>query len=131
MVDKVSGFICLTEFFSIKMREAGVPESKLFVRPNFVDAPAFPADQKTADNYALFMGRLSPEKGCWTLIRAFEQLPHVQLKIVGTGPLEQEFRRLHPRQGNPEYRIAGLQERDGEVGDPAEFVLPGAAIGVV
>ena len=92
MVDKISGFICLTEFFRIKMREAGVPEKKLFVRPNFVDAPAIPTDQKTADSYALFVGRLSPEKGCWTLIRAFEQLPQVQLKIVGTGPLEQEFR---------------------------------------
>ena len=29
MVDKISGFICLTEFFKIKMREAGVPENKL------------------------------------------------------------------------------------------------------
>ncbi len=92
MVDKISGFICLTEFFRIKMREAGVPESKLFVRPNFVRAPALQADEKTSNGYALFMGRLSPEKGCWTLIHAFEQMPAVKLKIVGTGPMEQELR---------------------------------------
>ncbi|MGA2100510.1 MAG: glycosyltransferase family 4 protein [Candidatus Sulfotelmatobacter sp.] len=92
MVDKISGFICLTEFFRIKMREAGVPESKLFVRPNFVRAPALQADEKTSNSYALFMGRLSPEKGCWTLIHAFEQMPAVKLKIVGTGPMEQELR---------------------------------------
>ena len=30
MVDKISGFICLTEFFKIKMREAGVPENQAF-----------------------------------------------------------------------------------------------------
>src|SRR5450432_2653413 len=30
MVDKISGLICLTEFFKVKMLEAGVPESKLF-----------------------------------------------------------------------------------------------------
>ena len=92
MVDKISAFICLTEFFRIKMREVGVPESKLFVRPNFVRAPALSADEKTANGYALFMGRLSPEKGCWTLIHAFEKLPAVQLKIVGTGPMEEELR---------------------------------------
>jgi glycosyltransferase involved in cell wall biosynthesis len=92
MVDKISGFICLTEFFKIKMREVGVPESKLFVRPNFVRAPALAADKSAGDGYALFMGRLSPEKGCWTLIHAFEQLPQVQLKIVGTGPMELELR---------------------------------------
>jgi glycosyltransferase involved in cell wall biosynthesis len=36
---------------------------------------------------------LSNEKGLWTLIRAFEQLPEVDLKIVGTGPLEEELRK--------------------------------------
>jgi glycosyltransferase involved in cell wall biosynthesis len=92
LIDKISGFICLTEFFRIKMREAGVPEKKLFVRPNFVAAPPLNAEEKTANAYALFVGRLSPEKGIWTLIHAFEQMPAVQLKIVGTGPLEQELR---------------------------------------
>ena len=91
MVEKISGFICLTEFFRIKMREAGVPESKLFVRPNFVDAPVLNGEA-VGSGYALFIGRLSAEKGCWTLIRAFEQLPQVALKIVGTGPMELELR---------------------------------------
>ena len=93
MVQKIAGFICLTEFFKIKMLEAGVPESKLFVRPNFVYAPPLsPAAADDSGNYAIYMGRLSPEKGCWTLIRAFEQLPQVRLKILGTGPLEQELK---------------------------------------
>jgi glycosyltransferase involved in cell wall biosynthesis len=91
MVDKISGFICLTEFFRIKMREAGVPDSKLFVRPNFVDPPPLNG-QKSSSDYILYMGRLSPEKGCLTLIRAFEQLPDVKLKIVGAGPMEKELR---------------------------------------
>jgi glycosyltransferase involved in cell wall biosynthesis len=90
MAKKIAGFICLTEFFKIKMQEAGVPDSKLFVRPNFVYAPPL-ALGTTDGGYALYLGRLSPEKGCWTLIRAFEQLPQVALKIVGTGPLEREL----------------------------------------
>ncbi len=92
MVNKVAGFICLTEFFKIKMQEAGVPDSKLFIRPNFVYAPPLSANGGGAGNYAIYMGRLSAEKGCWTLIRAFEQLPRVPLKILGTGPLERELR---------------------------------------
>jgi glycosyltransferase involved in cell wall biosynthesis len=92
VIDKISGFICLTEFFKLKMQEVGVPESKLFVRPNFVYAPALPAGETPGNGYALYIGRLSPEKGCWTLIRAFEQLPQVPLKIMGTGPMEQELR---------------------------------------
>jgi len=91
MVEKISGFICLTEFFRIKMREAGIPESKLFVRPNFVDASTLNGGAKVG-GYGLFVGRLSAEKGCWTLIRAFERLPQVPLKIVGTGPMELELR---------------------------------------
>jgi len=92
MVDKVAGFICLTEFFKIKMQEAGVPDSKLFVRPNFVYAPPLTENRDDAGKYAIYMGRLSPEKGCWTLIHAFEQLLQVPLKILGTGPIEQKLK---------------------------------------
>ena len=91
MVEKISGFICLTEFFRIKMREAGVDEAKLFVRPNFMAAPALDGEAGGND-YVVYMGRLSAEKGVWTLIRAFERLPWVALKILGSGPLEQELR---------------------------------------
>jgi len=108
MVDKVSGFICLTEFFRIKMREAGVPDSKLFVRPNFVDAPQL-TDQKTGNSYVLFMGRLSPEKGCRTLVHAFEKLPQVTLKILGTGPMEQELRDYIRAKGMQNVELLGFK----------------------
>jgi glycosyltransferase involved in cell wall biosynthesis len=109
LIDKISGFICLTEFFRIKMREAGVPESKLFVRPNFVDAPPLPTEEKTANGYALFVGRLSPEKGCWTMVHAFEQLPAVPLKIVGTGPMEQELRDYIREKGIRNIELVGFK----------------------
>ncbi len=112
MVDKISGFICLTEFFKIKMREAGVPENKLFVRPNFVRAPELPLSVKPGNGYALFMGRLSPEKGCWTLIRAFERLPHVQLKIVGTGPVEDSLREYIRNNGIHNIELLGFKSGD-------------------
>lgn len=112
MVNKISGFICLTEFFRIKMREAGVPDSKLFVRPNFVKAPPINTTEKSGQDYALFMGRLSPEKGCWTLLRAFEQLPTVQLKIVGSGPMEQELRNYVREKGIRNIEFLGFKNGD-------------------
>ena len=111
MVDKVAGFICLTEFFKIKMREAGVPDSKLFVRPNFVYAPPLP-EAADAGKYAMFMGRLSPEKGIWTLIHAFEQMPQITLKIVGTGPLEQELKDYVSQKGICNIELLGFKSGD-------------------
>jgi glycosyltransferase involved in cell wall biosynthesis len=111
MVDKVAGFICLTEFFKIKMQEAGVPDSKLFVRPNFVYAPPL-SGAIDAGEYAIYMGRLSPEKGCWTLIHAFEQLPQVALKILGTGPLEQELKDYVSKKGIGNIQFLGFKRGD-------------------
>ncbi len=112
MVNKISGFICLTEFFKIKMQEAGVPDAKLFVRPNFVYAPPLIASPNGAGTYAIFMGRLSPEKGCWTLIRAFEQTPQVALKILGTGPLEQELKDYVSQKGIGNIQFLGFKSGD-------------------
>jgi len=112
MVNKIAGFICLTEFFKIKMQEAGVPDSKLFVRPNFVYAPPLSAGASYAGDYAIYMGRLSPEKGCWTLIHAFEQLPHVALKILGTGPLEQELKDYVRQKGIGNIQFLGFKSGD-------------------
>lgn len=112
VVNKIAGFICLTEFFKIKMKEAGVEDSKLFVRPNFVYAPPLTACTNGAGKYALYLGRLSPEKGCWTLIRAFEQLPQVPLKIIGTGPQEQELREYVRQKGIGNIEFLGFKSGD-------------------
>ena len=109
MVNKISGYICLTEFSKAKMRELGVPESKLFVRPNFIYPPSLPSDETGGNGYVLFVGRLVPEKGCWTLVRAFEQLRHVPLKILGTGPIERELRDYVREKCIPNIQLLGFR----------------------
>jgi glycosyltransferase involved in cell wall biosynthesis len=44
------------------------------------------------EKYFLFFGRLSYEKGVKTLLEAFKTLPQCKLKIVGTGPKEDELK---------------------------------------
>lgn len=112
MLDKIPAFICLTEFFRIKMKEVGIPDSRLFVRPNFVQAPELPQNRATGNGYALYMGRLSPEKGCWTLIHAFEQMPNVSLKIVGTGPMELELREYLQKKEIRNIELLGFKTGD-------------------
>ncbi len=109
MMNKISGFICLTEFFKIKLGEAGVPAEKLFVRPNFLYAPPLPDEPTTAVGYVLYLGRLSAEKGCWTMVKAFEQVPQVSLKIIGTGPLEEEIRAYIRDRNIPNIEMLGFK----------------------
>jgi len=82
----VDAFITLTEFQTKKLVAGGIPESKVIVRPNFVepDPGLGPGD----GGYALFVGRLTAEKGVVTLLRAWQQLPEqIPLLLVGDGPL--------------------------------------------
>ena len=43
--------------------------------------------------YALFVGRLSPEKGVRTMIRAWREVPGIPLRIAGDGELRAELER--------------------------------------
>lgn len=87
----VDRFIALTEFARQKFVEGGLPAEKIVVKPNFVHPDPGPGEGR--GGYALFVGRLSPEKGVGTLLRAWGLLGgRVPLKVVGDGPLAGEVR---------------------------------------
>jgi glycosyltransferase involved in cell wall biosynthesis len=68
---------------------------------NFTDIPShFSTSDK--DNYLLFLGRLSREKGVTTLLKAAEE-NNLRLKIAGTGPIEPEVIKFSKRNLNIEY----------------------------
>lgn len=82
----VDGFIALTEFQKSKLASGGLPARRISIRPNFVepDPGLGPGD----GGYALFVGRLSAEKGILTLLGAWQHLDvHAPLLLVGDGPL--------------------------------------------
>lgn len=81
----VSNFITLNPFFRDKFVEVGFDESKIVIKPNFLFRASLSTPSSSlADKYALFLGRLSPEKGVETLIQAFQNISF-PLKIAGTG----------------------------------------------
>lgn len=81
--NKVMRYIALNEFCRRKFIEGGLPAGRIAVKPHFVDFPT-PVDMPR--NGFLFVGRLSPEKGLPTLIKAAALLSDVSLRVAGEGP---------------------------------------------
>ena len=82
---KVQVYVALTQFARQKYIAGGLPADKIAVKPNFVH-PA-PQPGRGGGGYALFVGRLSPEKGIATLLKAWKRADGCfPLKIVGDGP---------------------------------------------
>jgi glycosyltransferase involved in cell wall biosynthesis len=82
----VSAYIALTDFARNKFIEGGFPAEKIFVKPNYLQTDPGAGDGK--GNYALFVGRLTPEKGISTLLEAWRQIGNdFSLQIAGDGPL--------------------------------------------
>lgn len=81
----VAVYIAMTEFGRRKYVEAGLPVDRIVVKPHFVPDPGV---GDGSGGYVLFVGRLTPEKGIETLLRAWKVLGgRVPLKVVGDGPL--------------------------------------------
>jgi len=85
----VDAFITPSQFAAQKLIEIGIPENRLYVKPNVTPdplleetIPPFPQEPTF-----LFIGRLSPEKGVMNLLNAWEKLAKLQwkLNIVGDG----------------------------------------------
>lgn len=91
----VDVYIALTNFARDKFIQGGLPAERIVVKPNFV--PVDPGAGSRGGRFALFVGRLSPEKGLGTLLAAWRALGGAfPLKIVGSGPLEATLDRTVP-----------------------------------
>jgi glycosyltransferase involved in cell wall biosynthesis len=84
---KVNRFIALTEFAKNKFIEAGFPDHKIAVKPNFI-ADSFKKDSlsESKEPFALFVGRFSQEKGVSVLLDAWKNIDYT-LKLAGDGPV--------------------------------------------
>lgn len=102
----VHRFIALTDFARGKFIQGGIPADRLVVKPNFVDAPA-PSSKVRAG--ALFVGRLSEEKGVHVLLDAWRGISDHTLSIIGDGPERERLVQMAPAN----VRFLGLQQPEG------------------
>lgn len=100
--EMVDVYVALTEFARRKFVEGGLPAESTVVKPNFVYPDPGPGEGR--GGYALFVGRLSPEKGVGTLLDAYRRLDERSpLKVVGGGPLTESVVEAASRYPHIEY----------------------------
>jgi len=83
-------FLASSHFVKSKFVEGGFSGDKIVVYPNFLDFDPL-EDPEPPGDYAVYLGRLSVEKGLKTLMTAFKDFRRLKLKIVGEGPLKSEL----------------------------------------
>lgn len=90
----VTRYLALSQASRAMLIVGGLPAARILVKPNIIPDPgAIPAPQPRRG--LLFVGRLAPEKGLDTLLRALHGL-NLPLAIAGAGPEEAALRRLAP-----------------------------------
>jgi glycosyltransferase involved in cell wall biosynthesis len=83
----VDTYIALSEFARTKFVAGGLPAERIVVKPNFL--PQDPGVGAHTGGFALYVGRLSAEKGIAALVRIWDRLgQNIPLRVVGSGPLE-------------------------------------------
>ena len=84
----IDQYIVLNSFTRSIFIENGFDPERVVIKPNA--AEPIPVEVVGTHDYAVFVGRLSPEKGALTLLHALRNLSGLKVKIIGSGPLEQQ-----------------------------------------
>ena len=120
-------FICPSQFMASKMRKDGFNPKKLHVVCNHIDPvklELYNSLNDTHEDFYVYVGRLSTEKGVETLLRVASKLPYT-LMIAGDGPLMKKLNDIYFGYGN--IRFLGHQnaEQVAELLSKARFsVVP-------
>ena len=107
-LETVHTYITPTNFSRQKFIEGGFPESKIIVKPHFLFPD--PGIKTRLGEYALFVGRLSPEKGISCLLESWEKIINIPLHIIGDGPMASDVAKH--AENYPNIKWLGALSRD-------------------
>lgn len=95
--EQIDTLVAPSEFMRSSVTRHRFPKDRVEVIYNGIDCRGIsPASEDRG--YALFLGRLSPEKGVGTLLKAHAAIAGlVPLVVAGTGPLEPQMRSRYPQ----------------------------------
>lgn len=120
----VDTFVALTGFVRDKFIESGFDSSKIVVRSNFLGYdPGIVESERTG---AVYLGRLSEEKGIRSLLEAWRLLPrNTPLSFIGDGPMREWMSHYVEKHQMTSVRILGYQQlRDAlEIVRKASFLV--------
>lgn len=120
---QVDQYIAMTNFAKKKFVQAGILAEKIQIKPNFLNND--PGIRSSHENYALFVGRLSNEKGILTLFQCWEKIREIPLKIIGEGPLLESLKKIRTSKNLYNIQLLGRYERKKvfQVMKSAMFIL--------
>lgn len=122
----IDRFIAPSQFMRDKLIEGGIPDNQIVHLPYQIQIEDFEPEYDAGD-YALFFGRLSPEKGILTLLKAMEFLPDRRLILAGEGPAGDAYRQYARDHHLKHVNFVGFKDGDELkqlVRDAAFVVVP-------
>lgn len=102
-------YVAPGQLMRAKLMSWGIPEERIVFKPHFV--PHDPGPRTAVGNYALFVGRLAPEKGVELLIDVWSN-ERLRLVIVGDGPLRAQLEQRVRDRGLRNVHFVGYQQRE-------------------
>jgi glycosyltransferase involved in cell wall biosynthesis len=106
----VDAYIALTNFGREIFARGGLPSERIFIRHNAVAETT--RGVYAGPRSAVYIGRLSPEKGLRVLLEAWRALPEIPLEIIGEGPLRDEIREAIGSSDLAHVRLVGALPHD-------------------
>lgn len=91
--NKVDKYLALTEFSKELFLQIGLPREKVQVKPNFTIKPNI-NKKKYRKKQAIFVGRITEDKGIDILLKAFSHIDDegINLVIIGDGESKDKYR---------------------------------------
>ncbi|GID29048.1 glycosyltransferase family 4 protein [Paractinoplanes brasiliensis] len=119
----VDRFVALTDRIAAHLRDYGIPDDRIVVKPNGLPDPGEPTP--SGDGF-LYGARLSPEKGLGLLVEAWRRHPEGSLgtlRIAGDGELRPLAEQVAAERTDVEY--LGILDREGmrKVRDASAVVI--------
>ncbi|MFH0926568.1 MAG: glycosyltransferase family 4 protein [bacterium] len=121
----VNTYISPSKFLKSKCEEMGLKQ-KIEYLPNFVNAEEYKPSYNWSEGSILFFGRLSEEKGLFTLVEAIKGLD-IKLKIIGEGLIKETLEKRVKNKGIDNVQFLGYktgEELKNEIRNSMFVVLP-------
>lgn len=122
--NNVNKYIALTRFAKSKFEMAGFPSELITIRSNFLSESL--EYSREYNNYAVFVGRVTKEKGLLTLLKAWKKNINFQLKVVGGGELLEKYKQF-AKENNIDVIFLGhlsREETHSIIGKARFMILP-------
>src|SRR3989338_1070067 len=127
--DMVDMYITASRFGRQKLIAAGIDGGKITVKPNFVYPDPGVSGKIRCKRYALYIGRLSAEKGVNVLLAAWRSVPDFPLRIIGDGPLSGSLKDYVQRHGMSNVEFCGYVnqvEYEQNMRESSYLIVPSA-----